>query len=323
MVVITAPLSTASGVNDVFIAEDRYAILATTSGVEVVDLFCGVAVSSGTLGSEPLSVAADFTTATGSLYVGTTSSGIYSARWHPLREPGRDFTGELVQRFTTTTTPPVSDNRINDLSALPGHLLISTASGIDIITDEALVATRPLSSGSEDCQMTADGEAYWTVVNSGVEANYDLFPSSGTGIITVDFEYNATTSNPLLPHNVTRDIAVVPGNPNLLAFATGLGAFIVEEQQFAEASSQTRTLLPAAGPTISVGFSEDATFSGGTIYVATADVVRVIGLLGDILWGVHMDEGRLAEANAPYLQFPGNQALVSGTVTVLRTTNIA
>lgn len=41
MVIITTPLSTASGVNDVFIAEDRYAILATTAGVEIVDLFIG------------------------------------------------------------------------------------------------------------------------------------------------------------------------------------------------------------------------------------------------------------------------------------------
>jgi hypothetical protein len=314
MVTITTPLTTASGVNDVFIAEDRYAVLATTLGVEIVDLLAGSVISSGTLPSEPLCVAADYVTATGNLYVGTTSSGIFTVRWHPLREPGLDFSGSLVQRFTTTSTPPISSNQVQDLSALPMRLLISTGSGLDFLTSENLRATRALVSGSEDCQMTEAGEAYWTVVNSGVEANYDLFPSSGTGIINVDFEYNATSSDPLLPHNIVNDIAVVP-NPNLLGFATNLGAFIVEEQQFAEATSQTLTLFPESEPAVSVDFSEEATFSGGVVYVATSGSVQIFGLVDTAISGTHFHD--LSRDNTR------GQTLVTGTVTVVRTTSVA
>ncbi len=315
MVIITTPLSTASGVNDVFIAEDRYAVLATTGGVEIVDLFIGAAISSGTLGSEPLSVVADFTSAAGNLYVGTTSSGVYSVRWKALRESGLDFTDQLVQRFTTATSPAVSDNKIKDLSALPGRLLISTEAGIDFITFESLLATRPLTSGSDGCQMTAGGEGYWTVGTSGVEANYDLFTTSGTGIISVDFEYNATTSVPLLPSHVVSDIAVVENSPNLLAFATEGGAFIVEEQQFSEAASQTLTLFPDSNPVISVDFSKEATFNSGTIYVATSGSVQVFGLVDATISGTHLNNDLLTNTR--------DQALVTGTVTVVRTTNIA
>jgi len=315
MVIITTPLSTASGVNDVFIAEDRYAVLATTGGVEIVDLFIGESISSGTLGSEPLSVVADFTSVAGNLYVGTTSSGVYSTRWKALREPGLDFTDQLVQRFTTATSPAVSDNKIKDLSALPGRLLISTEAGIDFITFESLLATRPLTSGSDGCQMTAGGEGYWTVGTSGVEANYDLFTTSGTGIINVDFEYNATTSVPLLPSHVVSDIAVVEDSPNLLAFATEGGAFIVEEQQFSEAASQTLTLFPDSNPVVSVDFSKEATFNSGTIYVATSGSVQVFGLIDATVSGTHLNNALLTSTR--------DQALVTGTVTVVRTTNIA
>ena len=315
MVIITTPLSTASGVNDVFIAEDRYAVLATTSGVEIVDLFIGESISSGTLGSEPLSVVVDFISAAGNLYVGTTSSGVYSTRWKTLREPGLDFTDRLVQLFTTATSPAVSANQIRDLSALPGRLLISTGAGVDFITFESLLATRPLTSGSDGCQMAAGGEGYWTVGTSGVEANYDLFPTSGTGIINIDFEYNATTSNPLLPSHDVNDIAIIEDSPNLLAFATEAGAFIVEEQQFAEATSQTLTLFPDNAPVVSVDFSKEATFNSGTVYVATSGSVQIFGLVDATISGAHF--------NNVFLDNTRDQALVTGTVTVVRTTSVA
>jgi len=315
MVVITTPLITATGVQDVFIAEDRYAVVATCSGVEVIDLFCGAVISFGRLGGEPISVVVEAITTSGNLYVGTTSSGIYSARWKPLREPGRDFTGELVQAFTTSTTPAISDNRVNDLSAQPGRLLISTGAGVDFITFEDLLATRSIASGSDGCQITAGGEGYWTVGASGVEANYDLFPTSGTGIINVDFEYNATSSVPLLPNKNVSDIAVVEDSPNLLGFATEGGAFIVEEQQFAEATSQTLTLFPDSNPVISVDFSKEATFNSGTVYVAASGSVQVFGLVDATVSGAHF--------NTSFITNTRDQALVTGTVNVVRTTSVA
>jgi hypothetical protein len=163
--------------------------------------------------------------------------------------------------------------------------------------------------------MTSGGEAYWSVVNSGVEANYDLFPASGTGIINVDFEYNATTSNPLLPHHVVNDISVVEGSPNLLGFATNLGAFIVEEQQLSEASSQTLTLFPQSDPAVSVDFSQDATFSGGHVYVAVADSVHMFRLVDATLSGSHFYD--------PFEDSLRDQTLITGTVTIIRTTNVS
>jgi len=315
MVVITTPLITATGVQDVFIAEDRYAAVATCSGVEIIDLFCGAVISHGFLGGEPLSVVVEAATTSGNLYVGTTTSGIYSAQWKPLREPGRDFTGELVQTFTTSTSPAISDNRVNDLSAQPGRLLISTGAGIDFITLEGLLATRSLASGSDSCQMTEGGEGYWTVAGSGVEVIYDLFPTSGTGIISIDFEYNATSSVPLLPSKDVNDIAVVEASPNLLGFATDGGAFIVEEQQFAEATSQTLTLFPDSNPVVSVDFSKEATFNSGTIYVAASGSVQVFGLVDATSSGSHF--------NTAFVTNTRDQALVTGTANVVRTTSVA
>ena len=166
--------------------------------------------------------------------------------------------------------------------------------------------------------MTDAGEAYWTVVNSGIEANYDLFPTSGTGIINVDFEYS-TASSPALPHGAVEDISVVAGTPNLLGFATPLGAFIVEEQQFSEASSSTLTLFPKVEPVVSVDFSKDATFAAGTVYVAADGAVRVFGLADATLSGSHLHTviDPFDEDNAR------DQALVTGTVTVVRTTGVA
>lgn len=315
MVVITTPLTTAGTVNDVYIAEDRYALLATASGIEIVDLFKGKVISSGTLGGTPTAVVAEFTTPSGNLYVGTTSSGIYAARWKALREPGLDFTESLVQRFSTSTTPAVSANQINDLAVLPGRLLISTGSGIDFITLEGLLATRLLDFGSQSCQITSAGEAYWSVTNSGVEANYDLFPASGTGIITVDFEYNATSSIPLLSNSGVNDLALVAGSPNLLGIATDGGALIIEEQQFSEATSQTVTLFPLSEAVVSVDFSKEATFDSGTVYLGNPGAIRVFGLADTAISGSHFTDANFNSAR--------DQSIVSGTVTVVRTTNVA
>jgi hypothetical protein len=166
--------------------------------------------------------------------------------------------------------------------------------------------------------MTEAGEAYWTTVNSGVETNYDLFPTSGTAIINVDFLYS-TGSVPALPHGAVEDISVVPASPNLLGFATLLGAFIVEEQQFSEASSQTLTLFPKEEPVVSIDFSKDAAFDAGTVYVAASGTIRIFGLTDTTISGVHLHTiiDPLDEDNAR------DQALVTGTVNVVRTTGVA
>ena len=199
--VISPDPVTGSGIQDVFIAEDRFAILATQSGVDIVDLQCGAVISSAVIsGTDVISVAAEYTTASGCLYVGTTTSGIYATRWKPIRAPGTDFASKLTQIYSTTSTLPITDNRINDLDTLPFKLLISTGSGVDFISTPAEgaqhVASRTLFSGSNSCQLTTAGEAYWTVVKSGVEANYDLISTTGVGIINVDQEYNTTVTVP-------------------------------------------------------------------------------------------------------------------------------
>ena len=124
--VLTVPLTTASGVRDIYIAEERFALVATSGGIDVIDLFKGQVISSGTLPSEPECVAVDWQKAGsvppfGRLYVGTSTSGIFDMNYVRVREVGSDFTDAFVQRFTTTTLPPISDNRVCDLDALPGR----------------------------------------------------------------------------------------------------------------------------------------------------------------------------------------------------------
>jgi hypothetical protein len=168
--------------------------------------------------------------------------------------------------------------------------------------------------------MTPAGEAYWTVVNSGVEANYDLFPASGTGIINVDFEYNNSSSDPLLPSNIVTDLAVVPGSPNLLGFATPETDLVIEEAQGAENTSSVKTSYSGIEPVISVDFSKQASFTSGTEYVATSGALRVFNLVDNTVAGTHFVF--IAESDFVSENTRG-QPLVTGTVTVVRTTGVA
>lgn len=317
MTAITTPLVTDSGVRDIFIAEGQYALIATTAGVDVIDLFTQEVISSGTLAFEPLCIVADSDTTFGKMFVGTSGGGIYSVRYLFARDRGSDFTGSLVQQFTTATSPAITANQVNDLAAQGSRLFISTASGVDFITDESLRAFRPLESGSSNCQITSNGEAYWAVVNSGIEVNYDLFPSSGTGIITVDFEYNATDSDPILPTHFIEDLAIKENTPNLIGVATTSGALVVEESQFSEPASRRQVLVSGTGAN-SIDFSPDAAFETGLIYVTTVSQLTIIGLVDVTVSGTHKHTditGNPGEGTR-------GQPLVTGTVSIVRTTNV-
>ena len=326
---ITTPLVTASGVNDVFIAEDRFAVVATTSGLDIIDLQCGSTISSGTLGSEPLCVAVDFVTATGNIYIGTATSGIYSAVWKPLREPGLNFTDRLVQAFTTSTSPALTSDQVNDICVLPNRVFASTAGGVDFITLSTFRAFKTLVSGSDACSLTTLGEAYWNVINSGVLANYDLFPSSGTGIINVDFVYNNLDSDPLLPSNIVNDLAVAAGSPNLLGFATPESDLIIQESQGTESNSLVKTVYSGETPVVSIDFSEGANYTQGTVYLATSnqlpagdisDSLRVFGLVDDTVSGTHFHTIPILETNTVNTR---GMPLITGTINITRATSVA
>ncbi len=316
---------TGSGIQDVFIAEDRFAILATESGIDVVDLQCGAVISSAIIsGTEVLSVAAEYTTTTGHLYIGTSTSGVLAARWKPLRAPGTDFTDKISPLYSTTSTLAITDNRINDMAVLPFKILISTGSGIDFIytptTEVHQIASRLLESGSNACQMTTLNEAYWTVINSGVEANYDLLSTTGIGIIGVDAEYNTSVSG-LLPTHFVNDLAVSAGPPNVINVATISGDFLIDEVQGAEFSASTK-FLNKGFDVVSVDFSDGATFeTTGTKYVTTTGIVTVFGLVDDAVSGTHhqdilIDDKFIRENTR-------DQAVITGTNTVIRTTSLA
>lgn len=327
---ITTPLVTASGVNDVFIAEERYAVLATSSGIDIVDLQCGATISSGTLGSEPLCVGVEHTTSTGNMYIGTATSGIYSIRWKALRAPGTNFTDDLVQTFTTATTPSITSDQVNDLCVQPTRLFASTAGGVDFITFMDLGASRTLISGSERCELTEAGEAYWTATNSGVEANYDLFPSSGTSIIDVDFVYNAFDSDPLLPSNVVNDIAVSAGSQNLLGFATPITDLIIQESQGTEFNSLVKTAFSGQTPVVTIDYSEGADFDDGTVYLGVSnqliptgdisDAVLVFGLVDVTVSGTHFHTIPKKDVNTVNTR---GQPLITGTISIMRVTSVA
>lgn len=313
MVVITTPLLTASGVNDIYIAQN-FALIATTSGVDVVDLLQGHVISSGILPAEPKCITADATNAGGKIYIGTAGSGIFSMSWVIVREPHSDFTGSLTQRFTTLSTPSISSNNVNDLDVFFDKLLIGTSAGIDFIVNETESATRTMTGGSDNVHLTTTGGGYWTT-NSGaqegaIEVNYDLITATGTGIIIVDFEYS-TSSTPSIPAAPPVDIAISESinNPTILGFATPSGSIVVEENPGNESISNNKLLLSES--TNSVDFSSNSSFSEGCLYTTTANVLRVIELSGNTVSGTHdVSEGTR------------DQTLITGTLSIVRTTDV-
>lgn len=313
--VMTVPLTTASGVRDVYIAEERFAIVATSGGIDVVDLFQGRVISSGTLPSEPECVAVNWRES-GSLpplarlYIGTSTSGIFDMNYVLVREVGSDFTDSLVQRYTTSTTPALSANQINDLDALPGSLLIGTSTGVDFISSGTGYATRTLTSGSQSVRLTQTGGGYW-VTNSGVfdgavEANYDLPSATGTGIIDVDYEYT-TTSTPALPAEPPFDVTVseVDGQLPAIGVATSGGAFVFEELQGNETAARNKIL--SAESFISVDFGRGSFYDDGCLNAATSGTLRVFDL----------SDNTVSSTHNPFEGDRG-QSLVSGTITIVR-----
>ncbi len=312
MVAITTPLVTDSGINDVYIAEDRYAIVATNSGIDVVDLFTQEVISSGILFPPPLSVVADTVTVNGQIYVGTSGAGVYSTNYQSAIIPFSDFTGSLVPRFSTTSSPAISGDLIRDLDVLPRDLLISTSGGVDYIRNETVSSSRTLAGfGSSGCHLTTTGGGYWLNDGGGVEVNYDLITTTGTGIITVGFEYRASgLSDPELPAEPASDIAISEFGSTVLSFTTPSGVLVVEENPGNEAASSRKTLAPDAF--ISVDFSDDAQFTSGFLYTSTVDTLRVFDLANDTVSGTHTF-------------FSGNrgQELLDDVIIVVRTTDIA
>lgn len=337
---MATPLTTvlaASGVRDVYIAEERYAIVATSGGVDVVDLYKGYVISSGTLPSEPTSIVADWQNIWGRMYVGTTSSGVFDMKYVLIREEGRDFTDQFVQRFTTLTSPPVSSNKINDLDVLPGRLLIGTGAGIDFIADETLYAnfespeteyaTRALVSGSRHVQLTTSG-GYWTtasgVFEGALQVNYDLLSTTGTSIIEVDFEYT-NVSNPALPAVPPLDISIIEpsGGPlPAIGVATSGGVYVFEELPGNEAATNTKLLSPEFF--ISVDFAPDSSFNTGCLYAGIPD--GSLGSRGGDIGQNIGEEMRVYDLSADSVTATHNaekgtrgMTLVTGTMTILRT----
>jgi len=318
---------TGTGIQDVFIAEDRFAILATESGIDIVDLLeQKVSAYAVVLGTEVLSVAADYATSTGSLYVGTSTSGVLATPWHPLTAPGQNFSGNLSQIYSTTSSLPISDDRVNDIDASSFKLMLSTGSGVDFISRPAetpqQIATRLLVSGSNSCQMTSMGGGYWTAVNSGVEVNYDLLSTTGAGIINVDAQYDPALYGPFLPSNRVNDLRISEGTPNIINVATASGDFMIEEVQGAEATARSRRINDGID-VVSADFSAGATFDRGHKYVTTTGVVTVYGFFDTpvTVSGTHHQE--IALSDIFIKENTRDQALVTGTITVLRTTSVA
>lgn len=321
--VIEPKTVTNSGIRDIFIAEDRYAIMATGSGIDVVDLQCGEVTSSGTIPGVVIeSVVAEYSTSFGRIYVGTSGAGVYSARYHSIKQPG-DFSDLLQPEFSTGSSPPISGDEIRDIcvaQGFPFRLLISTGLGVDYIVDQltsVVRSTRVLPSGSGHCYLTQADEGYWTTTISGVEVNYDLNSTSGTGIIGRDFSYN-TSSVPFIPTNTITDISIAEGSPNTLAFATTSGDFVIEEQQGDEASSAIKFFTQ--DPAISVDFGPNASYTSGKLYVLSTGTAMLYDLSDNTLIGEH--QPTISVQNQFVKENTRDQALVSGTQTLVRTTAV-
>ena len=320
---ITVPL-TSSGIRDIDVTEnDRFAYVVTSGGVDVIELLntCTV-VASGRLPSPPTAITANWEISSGQLYIGTTASGVFSMSYH--RSRAGDFTDQLVQRFSTSSAPPLLSNEINDLDTNLEGLLVSSSSGIDFIFNETEHSSRVLVSGSNNVYLTESGSGYWTTVSGNrgsVEANYDLISTTGTHIIKVDFEFSSD-SDPALPAELPADIAISekPGSFLALAFATPSGVLITEEVQFNEASARRKTLL--AEQVTSVSFSNKASFETGLVYILVPGLegLRIFDLGNTTLSGIHPQQANQAISQ---IQATRDQFVASGTNTIVRTTTLA
>jgi hypothetical protein len=330
MVVITTHLVTHSGVRDIFITEeDKFALVATFGGVDVVNLYTGNVVSSGIIpgGYLPLCITADWTTSSGLIYVGTSGGGIFSTRYHFARTPGSDFSGSLTAHYSTATPTPTSSDVIRDLDMKNGKLFAATSSGVDVIfVRNNRKASRVLASGAFGVHLTSSGGGYWTTTDK-VEVKYDLLSSTGTGIIGTDFAYTVT-SVPQLPGPGVFDMAVseaIVGTA--LAFATPSGVLVTEEAPFVESTADSKIFNPPneaeETPTplfISVDFSPRAAFNSGLLYATTTGTLRVYDLGNNSLVGTHPQE-----FDTIY-NFTGgiarDQLLATGVVNIVRTTAV-
>ena len=320
---ITTPLSS-SGIKDVYITEKGgFAYIVTSAGVDVISLVNTTkVVASGKLPNTPTAITANWQDSSGQLFIGTVSSGIFAMNYH--RSRSGDFTEELQQRFTTSTAPPISSNKINDLDTLSGSLLVGTDAGVDFIYDGTNYSTRALISGSSAVHLTTGGAGYWTTVsgNQGeVEVNYDLIATTGTNILGVDFSYS-NSSNPSLPGEPPSDIAIseLSGSPIALAFSTASGVLVTEELQFNEASARRKTFLSEDAS--SVDFSDPSSFATGRVYVLVTGTLglRVFNLEDSSLSDIHPQEN----VNLPFtVRASRDQFVASGTNTIIRTTGLA
>ncbi len=322
--VITTPTVTNSGVRDIFIAADRYALMTTGSGIDVLDLQSGEIIASGTIPGEVTeSIVAEYSTSFGKMYVGTSGGGVYAARYHTVVNRGENISDLLQPIFSTSTTPPISDDEIRDIcvaQGFPFRLLISTGLGVDYIVDNLTSqnrSTRAIVGGSDHCHLTQADEGYWSTTVSGVETNYDLNSTSGTGIITTDFSYN-TSSIPFIPTNTITDISVAEGSPNALAFATASGDFVIDERQGAEPTSPIKSFTD--DPIISVDFGPNASYTAGKLYVLSTGVAMLYDLTDGLEIGSH--QSTIPIIDQFLTENTRDQALLSGTQTLVRTTAV-
>lgn len=283
-------LVTSDKVNDLFVSEDRFLLVATSSGIEIVDLFYGNVISSGTLMFEPLSIAADWQSPFGKLYVGTSGGGIFGMNYNAAKELGVDFSSSLSQDFTTTSPIALSSNVINDIDTLPQKLLIGTDSGIDFIYKNSLGSQRLIDGGSNQVRLSETGSAYWITAsgnNQGaVQVNYDILTTTGTGNLNLDFEYTLL-SNPALPTEPPLDISLSKReNKNLaLAVVTSGGIFVTEEFPMNESLSPNKIL--SSESFLAVDFCPNSSFNQGCLNAASLARLTVFDLTNDSVSAVH------------------------------------
>jgi hypothetical protein len=172
--------------------------------------------------------------------------------------------------------------------------------------------------------MTSAGEGYWTATNSGVEANYDLISTTGVGIINVDAEYNTTTLGPLLPSNVVNEIRVSPGTPNVLNVATVSGDFMIEEERVVSLTGSQRSRRLTLGlDVVSTDFTQGTTFDDGGKYTTTTGIATVYGLSSSSVTVSGTWHQEIGPSDIFTRENTRDQAVTTGTNTVIRTTSVA
>lgn len=128
------------------------------AGLDVISLANKVSVAYATLANVTCGAVND-----NGVYLGTTAAGVYFVS-HANVLPGGNITASLAVKFSTSTTPAIPSNVINDMDGAGIALLLGTGAGASYLPTEAYVYSCAVTGGSKKVAIS-NGYVSWEKSN--------------------------------------------------------------------------------------------------------------------------------------------------------------